>query len=314
MWKLKVSNRAVTGLLVVVSSIVSSTCAHARSGASGEMALRENTAKSNPSFNFKDVFVSDLPMDVDDIFLRVEKIIKLWGECRYLACFAMPNIDRDRKTIGQILGLIWDDNGRSRSDSRMPSSFRIVKFWQLIHLGKSGGHPKTNVKRWGLPHVRYVRREYKWIANLVFSWFPKDGYPSTLLQVHGNHRSISRIFGGIGGFFQFWILPDHFSELASHYAQLPMIDSERDYPDDSEHAIDDKLPELYPSELSRKFFGSFLLAIGSLLGIGSNFVLGWPGWGCRNWRLRNRLALWGSGWFFAIEIICHGTSFLLGID
>jgi hypothetical protein len=91
-----------------------------------------------------------------------------------------------------------------------------------------------------------------------------------------------------------------------------VIDAQSNYADDGKRAVDDQRSYFYPSELSRKFSGSILLVLGSIVGIGANFALRWTG---RNhWVLAQRLALGIFGWGIAVILVCHGAGLLLGIN
>jgi hypothetical protein len=180
-----------------------------------------------------------------------------------------------------------------------------------------------DVERWGLTDVvnRNINLNWQTLGrkNAVSEFATGNSNERPLVELKLLLDSIKR-FGrllarndtGLRRLLNLGVLPDDFSELAAHYSQLPVIDHQSNYSYDSQDPIYNKLGTLYPSKLSRKFFGSLLIGIGTLLGIISNFSLGWSGW--NHWRLWRRLTLGISGWVIAIVVVCHGAGLLLGIN
>jgi hypothetical protein len=104
----------------------------------------------------------------------------------------------------------------------------------------------------------------------------------------------------------------HLFELATHHLQLAVINAQSNNSNESEDAIYYKLGTFHPTKFPRKLSGSFLLIIGSVIGIWANFALGWRGW--NHWRLSRRLTFGIGGWGIAVILVCHGTRLLLGIN
>lgn len=132
------------------------------------------------------------------------------------------------------------------------------------------------------------------------------------LQSRGS--CVGSAFSCIGRLLDFGVLLDNFSELATHYLKLAVVNAQSKDSYDSQGSVDKELGKFNPPKLPRKFTGGIILIVGSAIGIVSNLILGWSGWRCARWRLRTRLGFWVIGWSIAVCIVCHSATILLGIN
>jgi hypothetical protein len=249
---------------------------------------------------------------LDEIVLRKQRLLTLLLErSRSLSyifgteCFSITPLGSYRlsRTEGELFNLFREWSGHGNRGCHIHTGSLNTSGWSSAAVEEND---------FNLPNLSF--------GETCAVCSSQDPNPSALLiseGLFGTLRRLVKVFLGFSqgvlgdlllcedriGVVEFGLFSSflHLSELPAHHGQLPVVDAQSDYANNSQSAIDGELADLYPSKFSRKLLGGILVGLGYFSGVVANFAFGWSGWS--HWRWRRRLILGFFGLLLSFSFV-----------